>query len=341
MAGRTADEASVTRPVTHVGSGVERRRDSKRPQVGVDGERGPVPQLVGPTQEAVAFDVGVLGRDPETFRQLTQPVRQPGRVEPTGVDDDLDASVHRQAEAVLHLSHDRRGVPPVGIGRPHQRARVGRRFPQGLARPTVRAQLGLAVTARPYGESTPPIDSEAHAMTMTEDDRYHLHQQLEEALDERGANTMMELLPPVGWADVTTKRDLDQLEERMDLRFQNVDLRFDNVDSRLDEISENTSLRLNQAAETTNLRFDQAAESTNLRFDQAAESTNLRFDQAAESTNLRFNQAAESTNLRFEKVEKRIDAQADRIISKLLTILVPIIAVAVAFLTAMSVWGPG
>ena len=68
----------------HVGSGVERRRDSKRSQVGVGGERGPVPQLVGPTQEAVAFDVGVLGRDPETFRQLTQPVRQPGRVEPTG-----------------------------------------------------------------------------------------------------------------------------------------------------------------------------------------------------------------------------------------------------------------
>jgi hypothetical protein len=30
---------------------------------------------------------------------------------------------------------------------------------------------------------------------------------------------MMELLPPVGCADVATKRDLDQLEERMDLRF--------------------------------------------------------------------------------------------------------------------------
>jgi hypothetical protein len=93
-------------------------------------------------------------------------------------------------------------------------------------------------------------------MTMTEHDRYHLHQQLEEVLDERGANTMMELLPPVGWADVTTKRDLDQLEERMDLRFQNVDLRFDNVDSRLDEISEITGLRLNQATDSTNLRFD-------------------------------------------------------------------------------------
>ena len=35
----------------------------------------------------------------------------------------------------------------------------------------------------------------------------------------------MELLPPVGWADVATKRNLDQLEERIDLSFQNVDVR--------------------------------------------------------------------------------------------------------------------
>ncbi|CCM63643.1 hypothetical protein BN381_290002 [Candidatus Microthrix parvicella RN1] len=35
-------------------------------------------------------------------------------------------------------------------------------------------------------------------MTMTEDDRYHPYQQLEGALDARGATTMMELLPPGG-----------------------------------------------------------------------------------------------------------------------------------------------
>ena len=29
----------------------------------------------------------------------------------------------------------------------------------------------------------------------------------------------MELLPPVGWADVATKQDISQLEERMNLRF--------------------------------------------------------------------------------------------------------------------------
>ena len=30
----------------------------------------------------------------------------------------------------------------------------------------------------------------------------------------------MEMMPPVGWADVATKRDLDALEQRMDLRFE-------------------------------------------------------------------------------------------------------------------------
>ena len=32
--------------------------------------------------------------------------------------------------------------------------------------------------------------------------------------------TLMEMLPPVGWADVATKRDLDVLEQRLEARLE-------------------------------------------------------------------------------------------------------------------------
>lgn len=47
-------------------------------------------------------------------------------------------------------------------------------------------------------------------MSLTEESRYELFQGLREALDPDKAATLMDLLPPVGWADVATKRDLDQ-----------------------------------------------------------------------------------------------------------------------------------
>jgi hypothetical protein len=44
-----------------------------------------------------------------------------------------------------------------------------------------------------------------------EEDRYDMHRGLEETLGTKRAATLMEHLPPVGWADVATKRDLDML----------------------------------------------------------------------------------------------------------------------------------
>lgn len=48
-------------------------------------------------------------------------------------------------------------------------------------------------------------------MTISDQSRYDLHQRLAEVLGEDEAATLMEHLPPVGWADVATKRDVDQL----------------------------------------------------------------------------------------------------------------------------------
>jgi len=56
-------------------------------------------------------------------------------------------------------------------------------------------------------------------MAIDERTRHQLFLRLEEVLGDDEANTLMEHLPPVGWADVVTKHDLDLRlelsEERM------------------------------------------------------------------------------------------------------------------------------
>jgi hypothetical protein len=59
------------------------------------------------------------------------------------------------------------------------------------------------------GKSTMAVDERA---------RHDLFLRVEEELGPEAAETLMEPLPPVGWADVATKEDLRQLEERMSLR---------------------------------------------------------------------------------------------------------------------------
>jgi hypothetical protein len=48
-------------------------------------------------------------------------------------------------------------------------------------------------------------------MAVTEKLRHELFNEVERVLGPRHAETLMELLPPVGWADVATKHDLDAL----------------------------------------------------------------------------------------------------------------------------------
>ncbi|MBI2711023.1 MAG: hypothetical protein HYX34_15240 [Actinobacteria bacterium] len=75
-------------------------------------------------------------------------------------------------------------------------------------------------------------------MTVDERARHELYLAFEELLGAERADHLMELLPPVGWADVATKADLHALEARMDLRFAAVDQRFEAIDRRFDAIDQ-------------------------------------------------------------------------------------------------------
>ncbi|HEY1989835.1 MAG TPA: hypothetical protein VGG43_10240 [Acidimicrobiales bacterium] len=48
-------------------------------------------------------------------------------------------------------------------------------------------------------------------MIISEETRHHRYLRLEAVLGAEEAATLMEHLPPVGWADVATKRDVDAL----------------------------------------------------------------------------------------------------------------------------------
>lgn len=63
-------------------------------------------------------------------------------------------------------------------------------------------------------------------MSISEAERHQLYQRLEEVLGPEEATVLMEHLPPVGWADVATKRDLDHLETVLRADMANMELRL-------------------------------------------------------------------------------------------------------------------
>jgi hypothetical protein len=63
-------------------------------------------------------------------------------------------------------------------------------------------------------------------VSVDERSRLQLAEAAKRLLGDDEGITLMELLPPVGWADVATRSDLLQLEARMDLRFENLEHRL-------------------------------------------------------------------------------------------------------------------
>jgi hypothetical protein len=87
-------------------------------------------------------------------------------------------------------------------------------------------------------------------MAITEPSRHKLYQRLEKVLGAEEADTLMEHLPPVGWANVATKDDLARLEAVMNARFTSVDSRFEALDSRFDASDANMRSYVDRAMRT-------------------------------------------------------------------------------------------
>jgi hypothetical protein len=117
--------------------------------------------------------------------------------------------------------------------------------------------------------------------------RHELYRAVEELLGTERADTLMSLLPPIGWADVATKEDLHQLEARLETR---MGARFDRVESRWD-------LRFNDLESRWDLRFNDLE----ARLVQLDASLDARFAHAEARADAKF----AVVDARFENVEGR------------------------------------
>ena len=73
-------------------------------------------------------------------------------------------------------------------------------------------------------------------MAVDERMRHEMYSGLEEKLGTKVADAVMAHLPPVGWADVATKQDLEFLRTSIGQRFDQADTRFDRVEGRVDDM---------------------------------------------------------------------------------------------------------
>ncbi len=107
-------------------------------------------------------------------------------------------------------------------------------------------------------------------MSITSGERHDLHTRLSEVLGESQANTLMEHLPPVGWADVATKRDIDSVE--LALRGD-----LDNLEQTLRSDIDNlgTQLRTEMSALGTELRGEMTTIGAKIDIESANRKTDM------------------------------------------------------------------
>jgi hypothetical protein len=64
-------------------------------------------------------------------------------------------------------------------------------------------------------------------LSVSEDERHELFNWFEDHMGPNLARTMMPMVPPTGWGDVATRRDLDDLREATRRDLQELELRID------------------------------------------------------------------------------------------------------------------
>jgi BMFP domain-containing protein YqiC len=109
-------------------------------------------------------------------------------------------------------------------------------------------------------------------MSVTEFERHQLFSWFEEHMGQERATTVMNLLPPTGWGDVATRRDLHVLENHIDALEAKLNARIDTLDSSLNARIDTLDSRLNARIETLDSKLSTGIDTLEARLDAKLES---------------------------------------------------------------------
>lgn len=104
-------------------------------------------------------------------------------------------------------------------------------------------------------------------MTIDEQARHQLFARLDEVLGRDEAATLMAHLPPVGWADVATRHDLDTLRLVVQADIGSVRTDVGSLRQRVDDLAQRTDERFDAMATRTDERFDAMTAVFDARFE--------------------------------------------------------------------------
>jgi hypothetical protein len=193
-------------------------------------------------------------------------------------------------------------------------------------------------------------------MATTEHARHQLYRRLTEIIGPDEADTLMELLPPTGWAEVATKTDLRSLGDEVNARFIHLatetDRRFTELAARIDQLEVRTLGRFGEIDGRFG-EIDGRFGEIDGRFGQIDGrfgQIEARLHSIEERTDTRFAAAEErdahlerQIDIRFTQVLDRIDASESRIRTELhrslRTNLLATVVLLGGLLTALSALG--
>ena len=142
-------------------------------------------------------------------------------------------------------------------------------------------------------------------MATTEHARHRLYQRLNELIGSDEADTLMELLPPTGWADVATKQDLAHHAEATNARIDALGTRIDALGTHLGALDARTDSRFDRLEDMvrTQAQTFEARMATNAQLFEARMDTNAQTFEARMDTNAQLFEALLGTEIAGVRIE--------------------------------------